>query len=108
MNTIESIGLQLLPFGLFAAGGYLFWHGLTAWIKGTRQTGDSGGRLLGMVKGFRVGIIGLAVVGIAIWLLTDATWVLVVSLAVGGEELLESSFIISTLRSDPRLKEPAS
>ena len=100
--------LQVLPYLLFLAGGFMFWLGLNAWIRGSRETGDSGGRLLGMVKGFRIGVIGLAIIGIGIWLLTGATWILVVSLAVGGEELLESSFIISTLRSDPRLKEGAS
>jgi hypothetical protein len=61
-----------------------------------------------MLRGFRVGIIGLALAGIGVWLLTDQMWILVVSLAVGGEELLESSFIIATLRSDPRRREQAS
>ena len=108
MHTIMSIMTGLIPCFLFVAGGYLFWFGLSAWIRRSRQTGDSGGRLLGMVNGLRVGIIGLAVVGVGVWLLTGATWVLIVSLAVGGEELLESSFIISTLRADPWLRESAS
>ena len=108
MQDIMTIALQVLPYLPIVAGGYLFWIGLSAWIRGSRQNGEPGGRLLGMMRGFRVGIIGLALAGIGIWLLTGQTWVLVVSLAVGGEELLESSFIISTIRSDPRLKENAS
>ena len=108
MDNMLQGSLQALPYLLFLVGGYLFWFGLSAWTRGSREMGDSGGRLLGMVKGFRVGIIGLAIVGIGIWLLSGATWVLVVSLAVGCEELMESSFIIWALRSDPRLKETAS
>jgi hypothetical protein len=60
-----------------------------------------------MMLGFRVGIIGLALAGVGLWLLTGQTWILVVALGVGGEELLESSFIIATIRADPRLREKA-
>ncbi len=108
MSIVMSIIFEIIPLLLMAVGGYLFWIGLSAWIRGSRETGDSGGRLLGMVRGFRVGIIGLALVGIGVWLLTEQTWILVVSLAVGGEELLESSFIIATIRSDPRRSEQTS
>ncbi|CAN5826821.1 hypothetical protein BH23CHL2_BH23CHL2_09040 [soil metagenome] len=99
MLTVRDV----LPYLLVLAGGYLFWFGLSAWIRGSRQFGEPGGRLLRMVQGFRIGIIGLAVIGIGIWLVTGATWVLILSLAVAGEEILETSFIIWAIRSDPRL-----
>lgn len=108
MHDMMTTVAQLFPYLPILAGGYLFWFGLGAWIRGSRQTGEHGTRLLDMVRGFRIGVIGLALAGIGIWMLTGQTWILVVSLAVGGEELLETSFIISAIRSDPRLRENAS
>jgi len=107
MNTVMSMVVEALPYVVISAGIYLFWVGLSAWIRGSRQYGEPGGRLLGMIRGFRVGIIGLAVIGIGVWLLTGATWVLILSLAVGGEEILETSFIIWAIHSDPRLESNA-
>ena len=108
MNTVMSMAFDVLPFAVIPAGSYLFWVGLSAWIRGSRKYGEPGGRLLGMIRGFRVGIVGLAVIGIGVWLLTGATWVLILSLAVAGEEILETSFIIWAIQSDPRLESNAS
>jgi hypothetical protein len=107
MQHLITAATDLFPYVPLVAGIYLFWTGLRAWIRGSRQTGESGNRLLGMMRGFRVGIIGLALAGVGLWLLTGQTWILVVALGVGGEELLESSFIIATIRADPRLREKA-
>lgn len=105
MNDLMTTARLAAPYLLIGAGSYLFWIGLSAWIRGSRQTGEPGDRLLGMVRGFRIGIIGLALTGIGIWVLTGQTWVLVLSLAVGAEEVMETSFIIWAIRSDRRQKE---
>lgn len=103
MNDVVLLTVtRTLPYLLMLAGSYLFWTGLSAWIRGSRQFGEPGGRLLSMIRGFRLGIIGLAVVGIGLWLLTGQLWILVLSLAVAGEEVLETSFIIWAINSDPR------
>jgi len=50
------------------------------------------------VAGFRSFILGAAFVGVAAALAFDATWLLLLSLAIGGEELLESTLLLDGLR----------
>ncbi len=102
MQFLMTSAAWTLPYLLLATGGYAFTLGVWAWITGSKTVGGTRRELLEMVRGFRIAVIGLAVTGVGVWLLTDQTWVLVVSLAVGGEELLESSVIIAAIRADPR------
>ena len=53
---------------------------------------------LGWMHGFRLTVIGLAVVGIGAAWLWHLGWLLALSLAIGGEETLESSIAIAALR----------
>ena len=58
-------------------------------------------RALSIVQSFRIGIIGLCLTGVGcgIWFeLTPLFWL---SLIIGGEELLESTVIITALRHSP-------
>jgi hypothetical protein len=89
---------------LFTAGSAMVYRGAGAWIQGGRETGGPIDKIIGMVSGFRAAIIGLALIGIGLWLLTGQLWILVLSVAVAGEEILETSFILYAMRSDPRVK----
>ena len=61
-------------------------------------------RLLVWLRGFRMTIIGAALIGIALGLLWGQTWLLVLSLGIAGEEIFETSWMISTLEHDRRRK----
>jgi hypothetical protein len=57
-------------------------------------------RLLIWLRGFRMTIIGAALIGVALALLWDQTWLFVLSLGIAGEEIFETSWMISTLERD--------
>ena len=57
---------------------------------------------LGWMRGFRLTLFGLAVAGAGAAWLWQIEWLLLLSLAVGGEETLETSICISALRAQPR------
>jgi hypothetical protein len=59
------------------------------------------GRALALVQGFRIGIIGLSLAGIGAAWLWQLEPLLVLSLIIGGEELLESSVVIAALKRVP-------
>jgi hypothetical protein len=103
MNVTSLLEMAAIV-GLYVAGGLLVYRGAGAWIRGGRETGGPLDKIVGMVRGFRAAIIGMALIGIGLWLMTGQLWILVLSLAVAGEELLETSFIIYVARSDPRVK----
>ncbi len=86
----------LLILGLAMTVWSLHWGATTA----RRQLRDPG-RALGIVQGFRMGIIGLSLAGIAAAWLWHLQALLVLSLIIGGEELLESSVIIAALKRGP-------
>lgn len=96
MNLLMMFALLSIAIGLA-----LFAHGLGRWVRGGRGRGTTP-RVLWMIQGFRIGIIGLALVGLGIGLVTGRTWVVILSLAIAGEEILESSIMIAALRSEQR------
>jgi len=84
--------------------GLAFW-GLLMELNGLRGAlrGDSG-KLLTWIQGFRLSIIGLALAGLGVAWAWHLDWLLVLSLAIGGEETLESSIVIFALRRGRRLE----
>jgi hypothetical protein len=54
-------------------------------------------RPLGWMQGFRLTMIGLALIGVGAAWWWQIGWLLALSLAIGGEETLESSIVISAL-----------
>jgi hypothetical protein len=54
---------------------------------------------LAWVRGFRLAMIGLALVGIGAAWLWQLGWLLAMALAIGGEETLEASIVIAALRA---------
>jgi len=106
MDTLIDLGWRVFPASLLIATGV----GLTLWglskeINGLRGAlrGDSA-KILPWMLGFRLSIIGLALVGLGAAWEWHTTWLLVLSLAIGGEETLESSMVIYGLRRGMRLK----
>jgi len=58
---------------------------------------------LAHMTAFRLSVVGLAVAGLGASWAWQQLWLLALSLAIGGEELLESSICVYALRRYPRL-----
>ena len=78
---------------LIAAGGALLLLGGRIEIDGITRPLRDPAKVLTWVRGFRLSMIGLALAGSGAGWYFDQTWLLVLSLAIGGEETLESSIM---------------
>jgi hypothetical protein len=56
---------------------------------------------LGWMRGFRLPVVGLCLAGIAVAWVGQVLWLFVAAAAIMGEELLETSVIIETLKRHP-------
>lgn len=81
-------GLALLAKGL--------WFGF-AGSKGVLRDRDA----LGWMRGFRLAVVGLCLVGIGVAWAGQVFWLFVASAGILGEEMLETSVIIETLKRHP-------
>ncbi len=100
MEPVTELSWRVYPASaLIALGIGLASWGLLMVVNGLRGAlrGDSG-KLLPWIQGFRLSIIGLALIGLAAAWGWHLTWLLVLTLAIGGEEILESSIVIFALR----------
>jgi len=104
MDTLIELAWRVYPASsLIAMGiGVVLW-GLGKEINGLRGAlrGDSA-KIVPWIIGFRLTIIGLTLVGLGVAWEWRLTWLLVLSLAIGGEETLESSIVIYGLRRGMR------
>ncbi len=106
METLIELPWRVYPISaLIALGTGLALWGLLMVVNGLRGAlrGDSG-KLLTWIQGFRLLVIGLAVAGLGAAWAWHLTWLLVLTLAIGGEETLESSIVIFALRRGRRLE----
>lgn len=89
---------------LFFVGARQTLRGVGIWVSNARRTEPDMDRALTMIQAFQAAIVGLALVGFGLWIVTGATWILILALAVAGEEMLETSRIITALRADQRAR----
>ena len=90
------LGLQwqtLAATLLIVGGSPLLLTGLLREWDGIRRPMHDPAKVLTWVRGFRLSMIGLALAGAGAGGLLDQTWLIVLSLAIGGEETLESSIM---------------
>ena len=78
---------------LLTSGAPLLLVGLWRDWDGLRRPLRDPAKVLTWVRGFRLLTIGLALAGSGAGWLLDQTWLIVLSLAIGGEEMLESSIM---------------
>ena len=102
--ALALVGLALLGRGL--------WFGSAGGPGLLRQGRDAGA----WIRGFQVAVAGLALVAVAAAWAWRQPWLLVVALGILGEELFETSRILTALRRSPsrtptdpggRLRRPA-
>lgn len=85
---LAAIGIVLLARGL--------WFGF-AGSRGLMRERDA----LGWMRGFRLAVVGLCLVGFAASWVWQALWLFVVAAGILAEELLETSVIIEVLKRHP-------
>lgn len=88
-------------FLLIGVGTLLLLWGARRGAKAARQLREDPPKALGVMRGFRVAIIGLCLdaYGIGWWWRID--WLMTVSIVICLEEIAESSFYIAALKREP-------
>ncbi len=89
----------MIAIGVAAVG-----HGVATFIRGFHMPVRDRSKPIVCVSGGRTAIFGLALGGIAGAWIWQQVWLLALSLAIGGEELLESSVILYVLRWGRRVE----
>jgi hypothetical protein len=93
MESLFSMIREAVPWALVGAGSALLLLGGRVEIDGITRPLRDPAKVLTWVRGFRLTMIGLALAGTGAGWLLDQTWLIVLSLAIGGEETLESSIM---------------
>jgi hypothetical protein len=105
METLVNLSWRwYLAVPLMAVGAAIAVWGAKRGLQGLRGAwhGDSA-HLVPFMEGFRATIIGLALAGIGVSWVWHLLWLLVLALAIGGGETLETSLILFALRYGSRL-----
>ena len=98
MDFLIDLSWRAYPAAiLMAVGLAVGLRGARTFMHGFDRPFDGPSRVLVGVRGFRRGIVGLAIAGVGAAWLWQIDWILVLSLVIGGEELLESTFHIQAL-----------
>jgi hypothetical protein len=108
MEAFTELPWRAVPSSLtMAAGAMLFAYGLETLVRALRISIWDTERNVVWIGGFRAAIVGLAVIGLGAAWLTQQLWVLLIALAIGGEELLETSVLLYALRRGKRIQRAA-
>ena len=89
---------------LIAMGAPVAAYGLRVEWRGILMPIRHPDKVLTFFRGFRLSIIGLALVGIGVALMTDQLWLLLLSIAIGIEETIESSIDVFALTRGKNLR----
>jgi hypothetical protein len=109
MDALVELSWRIYPAAvLIAAGCALALLGVARGVGGLRLPIRHPDKAVSVMRGFRLAVIGLAVAGLAAAWAWHLVWLLVLALAIGGEETLESSMHIYALTRgrDLRLRAP--
>ncbi len=108
MDAFVELSWRAYPSAVLMATGFAaFIYGAATLLRALRISIWNLDRPIVWIGGFRAAIIGLAVVGLGAAWLTQQLWVLLLALAIGGEELLETSVILFALRRGRRIERAA-
>jgi hypothetical protein len=80
-------------WALIVPGVVLLLYGGRVEVDGITRPLRDPAKVITWVRGFRFSMIGLALAGAGAGWLLDQPWLIVLSLAIGGEETLESSIM---------------
>ncbi len=85
---------------MMAAGGLFALRGVRAKMRRAAELKDPW-KAYELMQGFRFAVIGLSIAGLGAAWFWSIGWLAALSLIIGGEELLESSFAIAAVRNGP-------
>jgi hypothetical protein len=99
--VISEVPWRVYPAVALVLGGLALWaKGL--WFGFAGSQGVLRDReALGWMRGFRMAVVGLCLVGIGVAWTSQVLWLFVASAGILGEELLETSVIIEVLKRAP-------
>jgi hypothetical protein len=89
---------------LIAAGLALALREARRGVRAARELRSDPERALAILLAFRRSVVGLALAGVGAAWTWDISWLLALSLIIGGQELLESTVMIRALKDSPRLR----
>lgn len=98
-RAYPALALALLGLGMLARG---LWFGRPGRPGLLRQGRDAAA----WIRSFQIAVAGLALVGIAAAWAWRQPWLLVVALGILGEELFETSRILTALNRNPSRPSP--
>jgi hypothetical protein len=101
VTNIVGASWRAYPAAALAVAGFVLlgkglWFGF-AGSRGLLRDRDA----LGWMRGFRLAVVGLCLTGIAVAWVWQVLWLFVAAAAIMGEELLETSVIIETMKRNP-------
>ena len=107
MDALVELSWRLYPTSvLMGLGTLLALRGaVNEWVGLRQALGSDPDKILTFLQGFRLTIIGLALVGLGAAWAWHIPVLLVLALVIGGEELLESSVHIFAVRRGRRLEQ---
>jgi len=89
---MSNLAALMIPFGLA-----MLVVGIRRGAAGVRRYDHDPPRALALLRGFRISIVGLCLAGLGAGLFWDIGWLIGLSLIIGGEELLESTVVITAM-----------
>ena len=99
MDALVDLSWRAYPGGaVMALGIALELYGFARLAAWRRISAFDGEKPLVFVSGLRAVLVGMAIAGVGAAWVWQQLWVLLIALAIGGEELLETSFVLFVLR----------
>lgn len=103
MDSLIDLSWRVYPAAAMMTLGAVVWFmGSRMAIRGLRRPIGDSTKMQAFVIGFRFAVIGITLVGLGAAWNWHLTWLLVLSLVFGGEELFEATIHLSILRMKPR------
>ena len=105
METLVDLSWRAYPASLIMAlGGAVLVWGLVTLFAIARMAASDRGKPISLVSGIRLALIGGAIAALGAAWLWQQLWLFILALAIGGEELLETSVVLYVLRRGRRLE----
>ena len=102
METLTDLSWRIYPASaLITLGAAILLSGIRLEVEGIRRPTGDPIKMVTVIRGFRIAVIGMALVGLGAAWNWHITWLFVLSLIFGGEEVLESSVHLLILRRRP-------